>query len=200
MHKNNIINLLGIQEKLVKKIERDEKSINIYLESKPKLHICPSCHCYTKHVHDYRTQKIQHINIGQVVSYLHLRKRRYICHHCGKKFYEKYDFLQKYFRKSNQVFENVCNDLKKLKNFKTIAQDNHICIPTVIRYMHYDILLSGKHQVKLPERIGIDVELNGDNSLTDGVNKLPQLREDVDNLTARIYENSVENFTSFYMV
>lgn len=50
---------------------------------------------------------------------------------------------------------------------------------------------------KLAERIGIDVELNGDNSLTDGVNKLPQLREDVDNLTARIYENSVENFTSF---
>ena len=156
MHKNNIINLLGIQEKLVKKIERDEKSINIYLESKPKLHICPSCHCYTKNVHDYRTQKIQHINIGQVVSYLHLRKRRYICHHCGKKFYEKYDFLQKYFRKSNQVFENVCNDLKKLKNFKTIAEDNNICIPTVVRYMHYNIFLSGKYQVKLPERIGID--------------------------------------------
>ena len=95
MHKNNIINLLGIQEKLVKKVERNEKSINIYLESKPKLHICPSCHRYTKHVHDYRTQKIQHINVGQVVSYLFLKKRRYICHHCGKKFYEKYDFLQK---------------------------------------------------------------------------------------------------------
>ena len=89
MHKKDIINLLGIQENLVKKIERDEKSINIWLESKPKLHICPSCNHYTKRVHDYRTQKIQHINIGQVVSYLHLRKRRYICHHCGKKFYEK---------------------------------------------------------------------------------------------------------------
>lgn len=156
MHKNNIINLLGIQENLVKKVERNEKSINIYLESKPKLHICPSCHYYTKHVHDYRNQKIQHINIGQVVSYLYLKKRRYICHHCGKKFYEKYDFLQKYFRKSNLVFENVCNDLKKLKNFKTIAEDNHICIPTVIRYMHYNILLSHKYKLQLPQRIGID--------------------------------------------
>ena len=73
MHKNNIINLLGIQENLVKKVERNQKSINIYLESKPKLHICPSCHHYTKHVHDYRNQKIQHINIGQVVSYLYLK-------------------------------------------------------------------------------------------------------------------------------
>lgn len=148
--------MLGIQENLVKKIERNEKSINIYLESKPKLHICPSCHCYTKHIHDYRIQKIQHINIGQVVSYLFLKKRRYICHHCGKKFYENYDFIQKYFRKSNLVFENVCNDLKKLKNFKTIAQDNHICIPTVVRYMHYNIFLSDKYKVRLPKRIGID--------------------------------------------
>ena len=156
MHKKDIINLLGIQENLVKKIQRDEKSINIWLETKPKLHICPSCKHYTKHVHDYRLQKIQHINIGQVVSYIFLNKRRYVCHHCGKKFYEDYDFLQKFFRKSNQVFENVCNDLKSLKNFKTIAKDNHISIPTVVRFMHYNILFSNKYNVRLPERIGID--------------------------------------------
>lgn len=156
MHKKDIINLLGIQENLVKKVQRDEKSINIWLETKPKPHICPSCQHYTKHVHDYRLQKIQHINIGQVVSYIFLNKRRYVCHHCGKKFYEDYDFLQKFFRKSNQVFENVCNDLKSLKNFKTIAKDNHISIPTVVRFMHYNILFSNKYNVRLPERIGID--------------------------------------------
>lgn len=156
MHKNNIINLLGIQDNLVKKVQKDEKSINIWLESKSKLHICPSCHCYTKHVHDYRMQKIQHISIGHVTSYLFLKKRRYICNHCGKKFYENYDFLQKYFRKSNSVFENVERDLKKLKNFKTIAQDNNISILTVVRYMHYSILLSNKCKVTLPAKIGID--------------------------------------------
>ena len=120
------------------------------------MHICPSCHHYTKHVHDYRQQKIQHINIGKTVSFIFLKKRRYICNHCGKKFYEHYDFLQKYFRKSNEVFENVCHDLKQLKNFKTIANDNHISIPTVVRYMHYYILLSGKFNRPLPKRIGID--------------------------------------------
>ena len=48
MHKNDIINLLGIQEKLVKRVERTQNNINIYLESNSKLHICPSCHCYLK--------------------------------------------------------------------------------------------------------------------------------------------------------
>lgn len=156
MHKKDIIYLLGIQEKLVKKIERTEKNINIYLESNSKLHICPSCHCYTKKIHDYRIQKIQHIKVGQAKSYLYLKKRRYICKHCGKKFYESYDFLQKYFRKSNEVFNSICKDLKQLKNFKTIAEDNNVCIPTVIRYMNYSILLNNKHLARLPKRIGID--------------------------------------------
>ena len=137
MHKNDIINLLGIQEKLVKKIERTEKNINIYLESTSKLHLCPSCRCYTKNIHDYRIQKIQHINIGLTQSFLYLRKRRYICKHCGKKFYESYDFLQKYFRKSNEVYNSICKDLKQLKNFKTIAKDNNVCIPTLGNFYHF---------------------------------------------------------------
>ena len=128
MQKKNIIKLLKIQGVLVKNIEISENSIELHVETNPKYHVCPSCKCKTKHTHDYRNQKIQHINIGQLQSYIILRKRRYVCDDCGKKFYENYDFVQKYFRKSNQVFENVCNDLKKLKNLKTIAQDNHIWV------------------------------------------------------------------------
>ena len=156
MRKNNIINLLGIQENLVKKIERSENSINVFLETSPKLQICPQCEHHTKHIHDYRIQKIQHISIGHTMSFLILKKRRYVCPHCGKRFYEEYDFLQRYFRKSNAVFNNVCEDLKSLKNFKTIAKDNNISSPTVVRYMHYDFYLSNKHKSDLPTRIGID--------------------------------------------
>lgn len=156
MHKKDITNLLGIQEKLVKKIEKDEKNINIYLESIAKLHICPCCGHYTKKIHDYRTQTIQHIHIGHVQSIIHLKKRRYVCKYCGKKFYENYDFLTRYFRKSNAVFNSICSDLKQLKNFKTIAEDNNVSIPTVIKYMNYAIFLDNKNNRKLPKRIGID--------------------------------------------
>lgn len=156
MQKHNIINLLGIQGVLVKNIKEKENSLEISIKTKRKIQQCPSCKYLTNKIQDYRIQKIQHVTIGKKTTYLILNKRRYCCHHCGKKFYENYSFLQKYFRKSNTVFENVCEDLKSLKNFKTIAKDNNISIPTVVRYMHFNFYLSNKHDFDLPERIGID--------------------------------------------
>jgi len=156
-YKDCTIKLLGIQDVDVKKIEEVTKGFNIYIETKPKSHFCPSCKKATKNIHDYRFQKIQHIQTNQVTTYLILNKRRYICPHCGKKFYEKYHFIQKYFRKSNSVFYKIIDDLKQLKNFKTIAEDNNVSSPTVVRYLTYYTFLTGKNVVlTLPKHIGID--------------------------------------------
>lgn len=157
MHKKDIINLLNLQDKPVKNIKFVDNNIFIYLETKTKYHTCTSCKGRTKHVHDYRVQKIQHVKINDFNSYLILKKRRYCCNHCGKKFYESYHFLQKYFRKSNSVYNKIIKDLKQLKNFKTIAQDNNVSIPTVIKYLDFEVFLSNKSSInKLPKRIGID--------------------------------------------
>lgn len=198
MQKHNIINLFGIQEKLVKDLKRTKNSVFFYLETKAKEHICPSCGYKTKYVHDYRTQKIQHIQVGKCTSYLYLKKRRYVCPHCGKRFLEHYDFLQKYFRKSNEVFENVCEDLKSLKNFKTIAKDNNISTPTVIRYMHYNFLLSNKYNVQLPQRIGID-EFKGNCNNSKYLFHIFDLdtHKTIDILESRSYDFLEEYFSSF---
>lgn len=157
MHKYDIIKLLDIQEGLVKKIEKVNNSIYIYLETVAKLNCCPSCKEYTKNIHDYRIQKIQHIQINGITSYFILKKRRYICPHCGKIFYEYYPFLQKYFRKSNSVFNNIAYNAMQLKNIKTIAEDNNVSFTTVNRYIKYTLFLSNKYTITtFPKHIGID--------------------------------------------
>lgn len=198
MQKHNIIKLLGIQGVLVKNIEEFEDYLEINIETKRKMQQCPCCKYLTNKVHDYRTQRIQHISVGKKLTFLILNKRRYCCHHCGKKFYENYSFLQKYFRKSNAVFENICEDLKLLKNFKTVANDNNVSIPTVVRFMHFYFYLSNKHNFDLPERIGID-EFKGNCG-----NEKYQLhifdldtRKTIDIVKSRKYDDLEAYFSSF---
>ena len=94
MQKNNITKLLGLQGVEVKIVRESENSLEIDIETKRKMQQCPNCKYLTNRVQDYRTQRVQHISIGKKLSYLNLKKRRYCCHNCGKKFYEEYAFLQ----------------------------------------------------------------------------------------------------------
>jgi transposase len=198
LQKHNIIKLLGIQGVLVKNIKESENYLEIDIETKRKVQQCPSCKYFTNKVHDYRIQRIQHISIGKRLTFLNLNKRRYCCHHCGKQFYESYSFLQKYFRKSNTVFENVCEDLKSLKNFKTIAKDNDVSIPTVVRFMHYNFYLSNKHNFNLPERIGIDEFKGncGDEKYQFHIFDL-DTRKTIDIVKSRKYDDLETYFSSF---
>lgn len=150
--------ILGIQDVTIKNLHDFGNIIQFDLETKKHLQVCPCCKKYTNKVHDYRTQKIQHTNlVDERIVYLSLKKRRYVCKHCGKRFYEEYKFIEKYFRKSNYLYEKIILDLKQLNNIKTVARNNHVSAPTVQRFMNYEIFLRGLHNItKLPPHIGID--------------------------------------------
>lgn len=100
---------------------------------------------------------------------------------------------------SGENFKPLLTKLAKTVS-TVIGLDNDAVLKAMMSNVNVDdenMIPTSAYIYKLAERIGIDVDLNGDISLTDGANKLPQLREDIDNLTARIYENNVENFISF---
>ena len=79
--------LLGLQGVKITNIENSEKSITVYAELERRPHNCTSCGTATSTVHDYRTQQIKDIPaFGKLVTIV-LRKRRYRCTHCGKRFF-----------------------------------------------------------------------------------------------------------------
>ncbi|MGF6366946.1 transposase, partial [Aequitasia blattaphilus] len=74
MHSNSISKLLNLKEVTVKKLEQSDSMINVYLETRPKEHVCPCCGLSTSKIHDYRAQKIKHFPINHKEVILILRK------------------------------------------------------------------------------------------------------------------------------
>ena len=95
--------LLGLEEVLIKKVFNNTKTLSIMIELPRKNHICPCCQNKTDKVHDYRNQVIKDIPAFGKPTVLILRKRRYICADCGKRFFEKNTWLPRYHRITNRL-------------------------------------------------------------------------------------------------
>ena len=140
MHSNSINKLLNLKEVKVKKIIHGENTVQIYLETQPREHICPSCGATTKKIHDYREQVIKDLPFQFKNTLLILHKRRYVCS-CGKRFYESYDFLPRYHRMTSRLVHYICNELTNLITMTSVAHSANVSISTVMRifnYINYD--------------------------------------------------------------
>lgn len=133
LYQDCIEKLLGLQDVIPKKIESDEGSITIYGELKRKSQLCPRCQTETRTIHDYRTQRIKDIPaFGKRVT-LVLRKRRYRCPHCAKRFFEKNMFLPRYRRRTNRLSVFVLDRLRSTISFTDVAKEDRLSVSTVIR-------------------------------------------------------------------
>lgn len=171
---NNITEkILGMQDIEVKKVEENEKTIEIHAQLRRKEQKCPRCGCKTNVIHDYRKQTIKDIpSFGKNVL-LHLNKRRYRCVKCQKRFYEANTFLAKYKRTTKRLVAYIINSLRKTCSFKSVAEEVNLSSTTVIRY--FDTVSYSCRN--LPDTLSID-EFKGNTGnekyqciLTDPVNK-----------------------------
>ncbi|WP_078697327.1 transposase family protein [Caloramator quimbayensis] len=83
---------------------------------KRKPHTCPCCNSQTSRVHDYRIQCVKHLPLFLKSTVLIIKKRRYRCNVCGKRFYENIEFLPRYHRITNLL----CFAIIKYKLLKKI--------------------------------------------------------------------------------
>ena len=174
LYKHFTEKLLGLQGLNITSIEENEKNIIIYAEMERKEHNCISCGTATNPVHDYREQVIKDIPaFGKLVSIV-LRKRRYRCKHCGKRFFETNSFLPKYHRMTIRLCAFVIDKLRDERSFTSVAKEVNLSVSTVIRI--FDVISYPKPE--LSNSLSID-EFKGNTwgekyqcILTDPVNKV----------------------------
>ena len=146
-------NLTGLQDLKIKKVDSLGEFLLINAEIERKPHKCPCCGEITNKIHDYRTQIIKDISSFGNFIIISLRKRRYVCKNCGKRFYENVSFLPRYYRMTNRLSAWVINLLKDVRSFSSVAREVNLSVSTVIRI--FDLVGYSKPQ-SLPEVIAID--------------------------------------------
>ena len=151
MHNHCINKLLNIEEVIVKKVFHSDSFVKILLETTPKEHICPVCGKPTKRIHDYRTQTIKDLPFQLKHCYLVLRKRRYLCS-CGKRFYENYSFLPRYFQRTSRLTAFIADALHDTRSVLSIAQMCNVSASTVYRILETISFSSPK----IPQVLSID--------------------------------------------
>lgn len=167
--------LIGLQGIVVKNIEEKEGICYIHLEMQRKKQKCPCCGNSTNTIHDYRKQKIKDIPAFGKKVFLILRKRRYRCTSCNKRFLEQNPFLPRYHRMTNRLAAYVIDKLRYEYSFTSVAREVNLSVSTVIRIFD---LVEYPVQFPLPEAIAID-EFKGNTGfekyqciLTDPINRV----------------------------
>ena len=146
MSKQDIIRkLLGLQDVIATKIEETEKEIEMHIELEAKEHRCPCCCADTKHIHDYRIQRVVDIPYRSKALTLVYRKRRYVCPHCGKRFYESNNFLPRYHQMTNRLAAYIIERLRNTDSFTKVSKETGRSVSTVIRI--FDLVSFGKPEL-----------------------------------------------------
>lgn len=144
--------ILGLKDVIIIEIEQNERRLDIYMMKPRRKHRCPVCDQETDKIHDYRWQPVKDLQAYGKPTLLHIRKRRYVCEHCGKRFYEEITFLPRYHRVTNRLVAHVISAFSGLESIKDIAEEHSVSASTAARYFK----LVDYKCTSLPEVLSID--------------------------------------------
>lgn len=186
--------ILGLEDVIINKITEENDSLHIYVTMPRRKHQCPVCRRETEKVHDYRWQKVKDIQGYGKATILHIRKRRYVCDACRKRFAEEIAFLPRYYRVTSRLVAHVIYSFREMHCISDIAKSHNISAATASRYFR-----CVQYRCKsLPEVLSID-EFKGNAGgekyqciVTDG-----KLHKVLDILPNRKQENLIAYFKSF---
>lgn len=126
LYEDNTAKMLGLEDVIVKTVWENEEGQHIEIELPRRKLSCPCCGAETAQIHDYRMQRIKDMaSFGKNV-YLHLRKRRYVCCSCGKRFCEKNSFLPRYHRMTSRKNARIIEDFRDTVSATYIAREHNI--------------------------------------------------------------------------
>ena len=157
-NKEAILSLLNLDYQSIQELEsyktsicEKDKKILFKIKLKKIKHTCPNCFITTDVIHDYRKRILKTYSNSDKEVLLEYSQRRYLCKHCGKKFIENNNIVNKFSKLTIQLINKIHKDLTISTDVKRIALNNNVSSATINR------LLDKFHKnVSLPSVLSLD--------------------------------------------
>jgi len=194
LYKDYTREFIGFEDVIVTFAERKDNQFHIHMKMKRKAHKCPRCGRITEKIHDYREQRIKDISSFGSYTFIHLRKRRYVCPSCNKRFYEEIPFLPRYHRVTSRLIAFIINSFREVVSVKHLARLANVSPTTAARIFDH-IKYSNK---TLPRVLSIDeFRGNADGEKFQCILTDPENRKVLDILPNRKSEDLYRYFSQF---
>lgn len=151
MQRNNNINLLGLKDITVNKLEEDNDFVYVHADV-DKMNTCPYCGSRKIWVHDHRVHNIKDTHLHGKKCIIRLRKTRYNCMSCNKRFERKLDFIAKGHSLTLRLIECIVRDLRGVYSISSIAKNCNVSNNMIHRILD----LISIPRLTLPEVLCID--------------------------------------------
>lgn len=115
-------------------------------------HICPYYGHSTSYIKDYRIQIVKDAQILGKDVFLHIRKRRYLCKHCGHSFTEDNPLVHRYQHFTSRFYLLTYKEFREMQPFKIVSKRFGVSVTSIIRW--FDKINYGIPEV--PECFSID--------------------------------------------
>lgn len=193
LNQDYIAKVLNLEDVIITNVENNESELHINIKLPRQTHTCPCCGAATDRIHDYRNQIIKDTPLGRK-TFLHLRKRRYHCLACGKRFFENNSFLPRYYRMTSRLIAEIIHAFRKITSATEIASTYHVSVSTAMRY--FDCV--NYRCAELPEVLSLDeFKGNAGGQKYQSIITDPQHKKVLDILPNRYESDLIRYFSSF---
>lgn len=156
MQGNNNINVFGFKDVIVNSIDESDEVIHVN-SSVVKMDTCPHCGSKKIWVHDHRIHNFRDTSFRGKFTIFHLKKTRYNCKSCGKRFERDLDFIAKGHTITKRLVACIVKALKEVCPISFVARNHNVSSAMVKRILD----LISISRLSLSEVLCID-EFKGD--------------------------------------
>ena len=183
--------ILNLQSLEIKSVKQTKKEILVKIKQRRKTADCPHCsRKRVKKVYDYRPQsKVRHLKIGSKTVYLLIRKRRFVCSNCGKRFTEQISGLNHRAKVTEAAKWQALSQLKD-RSFSSASRVNEISYHSQVKWLINNLGRLINNWEKELEQKGRDLAIGIDEISFSGHDMLLTLTNLTDHLIKGIFPNN----------